>query len=222
MIQATPYIFKDHYPVLTPRMMSFIVMNATGNVTVNVSSIPSWVDGTLLINAYDGQSGTVSNGTVTFNSGANGVILIENPNPVILPTITATPENNSMMRQVLEVCLSGFSIDCSAVTVYYTFDLNAPENDFSSWTTYNGCFSISESTMLKAVAVNNSNNLHSEVLTLNYFTELPDMHIYYKIPTGIQMYIFTIGIHFLLRLKILLPHGPENRCNSFVIIILLT
>lgn len=184
MIQGTPYIFKRSLSSIDAQDDVIIVMNATGNVTINVSSIPSWVDGTLLINAYDGQSGTVSNGMVTFNSGANGVILIENPNPVILPTITATPENNSYNAAGFEVCLSGFSIDCSAVTVYYTFDLNAPENDFSNWTTYNGCITISESTMLKAVAVNTSNNLHSEVLTLNYFTELPDMHIYYKNTNG--------------------------------------
>lgn len=46
-------------------------------VTIDVSDL--WADGQSLVNAYDQSSATVTNGKVTFNSGANGTILIEEP-----------------------------------------------------------------------------------------------------------------------------------------------
>ena len=181
---TSPYTFRRSLSREDAQDDVIIVMGATGDVTINVTSINTWTNGTVLRNAYNGQVATVAAGTVTFNAGNNGLILIENPNPVILPTITATPENNTYDANGMTVCLSGFSMDCSPVTVYYTFDLNAPESNLSNWITFNGCFDINETTSLKAVAVNNSNGLHSEVITLNYYTSIPDMHLYYKNTNG--------------------------------------
>lgn len=55
------------------------VVDAGSNksVTIDVSSV--WEDGQEVVNAYDDSSATVSGGKVTFNSGANGVILIQEP-----------------------------------------------------------------------------------------------------------------------------------------------
>ncbi|MEZ4910916.1 MAG: starch-binding protein [Saprospiraceae bacterium] len=183
-LQTTPYIFKRSLAREDAQDDVIVVLGASGDVTINVTSINTWTNGTTLRNAYNGQIATVIGGTVIFNSGPNGVILIENPNPVILPTIMATPENNTYDADGMTVCLSGFSMDCSPVTVYYTFDLNASESDLSNWTTFNGCFPINETTSLKAVAINNTNGLHSNVLTLNYYTAIPDMHLYYKNTNG--------------------------------------
>lgn len=181
----TPYTFKRSLSRTDAQDDIIAVLGASGNVTVNVASIPSWSNGTLLRNAYDGQTSVVSNGQVTFNAGANGVILIENPNPVILPSITATPPTNTYDPDGMNVCLSGNSIDCQPVTVYYTLDLNAPETDFSNWTTYSGCFPISENTTFKTIAVNNNNPaLRSQAVILNYFVTLPDMSIYYRNTQG--------------------------------------
>ncbi|AFG38551.1 starch-binding protein [Spirochaeta africana] len=52
-----------------------VVTGASGSVTVNVSGI--WSDGIAVRNAYDDSTATVSGGSVTFNAGSNGVILIE-------------------------------------------------------------------------------------------------------------------------------------------------
>ncbi len=184
-LQTTPYTFKRSLSRQDAQDDVIIVMGASGNVTIDVSSIPSWSNGTVLKNGYSGQTATVSANSVTFAAGTNGVILIENPNPVILPTITATPENNAYNAAGHTVCLSGSSIDCSAVTVYYTYDLNASETDLSSWTLFTGCFQINQNTTLKAISVNNSNTaLKSQALVLNYFTEIPDMTIYYKNTSG--------------------------------------
>ena len=46
------------------------------SITVDVSSL--WNDGDYVINAYDNSSSVVTGGKVTFNSGVNGTILMEN------------------------------------------------------------------------------------------------------------------------------------------------
>lgn len=51
--------------------------NANSSVTMNVSG--AFSDGTVVTNAYDGTTATVSGGQVTFNSGTNGTILLEGP-----------------------------------------------------------------------------------------------------------------------------------------------
>lgn len=182
---TSPYTFKRTLARSDAQDEVIIVVGASGNVTVNVSSIPSWTDGTLLKNAYSGQTATVMSGSVTFNAGSNGVILIENPNPVILPTIAASPLNNAYNPSGHTVCLNASSIDCSPVTLYYTFDLNAPTSNLSTWALYNGCFTINETKTFKAIAINNSNpNLKSDVVVLTYYTEIPDMNIYYRNTNG--------------------------------------
>lgn len=184
-LQTTPYTFKRSLSRQDAQDDVIIVMGASGNVTVNVSALPAWSNGTILRNAYNGQTATVTSNTVTFSAGANGIILIENPNPVILPAITASPENNAYNPSGHTVCLTGSSIDCSPISVYYTFDLNASPSDLSSWTLFTGCFQVNQTTTLKAVAVNNNNTaLKSEVLILNYYTSLPEMTIYYKNTSG--------------------------------------
>ncbi|MBQ6626387.1 MAG: starch-binding protein, partial [Ruminococcus sp.] len=56
-------------------VFAVIAASKNTNVTLTVGSYVS--DGTLLKNTYDDQTATVSGGKVTFNSGANGTILVE-------------------------------------------------------------------------------------------------------------------------------------------------
>lgn len=58
------------------------------NVTINVSSL--WANGQVVRNAYDNTTATVKNGNVTFNSGKNGTILIEEAGTP-QPTATTAP-----------------------------------------------------------------------------------------------------------------------------------
>ncbi|MCU0324693.1 MAG: starch-binding protein [Spirosomaceae bacterium] len=73
-----------------------VVLGASGSTTVNVSSV--FTNGTLLRDAYTGNTATVSSGNVTFTAGSQGIILIENPAgcvvctpPTEIPTVTANP-----------------------------------------------------------------------------------------------------------------------------------
>lgn len=73
-----------------------VVIGASGSTTVSVGSM--FTNGTLLKDAYTGNTATVSGGNVTFSAGSNGVILIENPAgcvtctpPTEIPTVAANP-----------------------------------------------------------------------------------------------------------------------------------
>lgn len=69
----------------------FACIDASKNANVTLT-VGSYVDdGTTLTNAYDGKTATVSGGKVTFNSGANGTILVEVPTAPEGPDVTVTP-----------------------------------------------------------------------------------------------------------------------------------
>ena len=62
---------------LEDKVAGVIGATANADVTVDVSAI--WDDGTLLENFYDDSVAVVSGGKVTFNAGAHGTILIQEP-----------------------------------------------------------------------------------------------------------------------------------------------
>ena len=62
---------------LTDKVAGVIGASANTDVTLSVTGL--WEDGTMLTNYYDDSSATVSGGSVTFNSGAHGTILVAEP-----------------------------------------------------------------------------------------------------------------------------------------------
>ncbi len=60
---------------VTDKVAACIGAGNNSNVTITLNN--TFADGTVVKNAYDGKTATVSGGKVTFNSGANGTILIE-------------------------------------------------------------------------------------------------------------------------------------------------
>ena len=82
---------------VTDKIAACIAAASNSNVTITLGSI--FPDGTEVKNAYDGKTATVSGGKVSFNSGANGTILVEasgdEPQPVTQQPTTVTPETKS-------------------------------------------------------------------------------------------------------------------------------
>lgn len=76
---STGYTFSRSYDngVISDNIIATIGAPSNTNLAVDVSSL--WSDGTTVTNAYDGTTATVTNGKATFNTGANGTILIEGP-----------------------------------------------------------------------------------------------------------------------------------------------
>ena len=76
---STGYTFSRSYDngVISDNIIATIGAPSNTNLAVDVSSL--WSDGTIVTNAYDGTTATVTNGKATFNTGANGTILMEGP-----------------------------------------------------------------------------------------------------------------------------------------------
>lgn len=84
------------------------------SLAVNVGSV--WGDGTVVTNAYDNTTATVSGGKATFNTGDNGTILIEGPQSSISMSLKSTEGTNSFYDSTtLTLKLKG--ADYATVTV---------------------------------------------------------------------------------------------------------
>ena len=77
--QSTGYTFSRSYDngEVSDNIIATIGAPANKDLAVDVASL--WSDGTTVTNAYDGKTATVTDGKATFNTGANGTILIEGP-----------------------------------------------------------------------------------------------------------------------------------------------
>lgn len=110
---------KDIYD----KIAACIGCSSNTNVTINVSSL--WSNGQTVRNAYDNTTATVQNGKVTFNSGKNGTILIEDANGSVIispqPTATTSPSPSATPTTVPTVLPS---VDPAEVknTVYIKSD----------------------------------------------------------------------------------------------------
>lgn len=91
---------------VTDKAAGCIYASSNTSVTIDVSSL--WADGQYLVNAYDQSSATVTNGKVTFNSGANGTILIQEPDGRPLMSVKGEPKfsGTQTVTVSLEECTS--------------------------------------------------------------------------------------------------------------------
>lgn len=81
------------------------------DVTIDVSSL--WEDGQILVNAYNYTTATVTDGTVTFNSGKNGTILIEEPDGKPLISVTG----NAKFHDTEDVTIDITDADYAKVSI---------------------------------------------------------------------------------------------------------
>ncbi|MEE1155584.1 MAG: alpha-amylase family glycosyl hydrolase [Acutalibacteraceae bacterium] len=90
---GTAFIREYSKGNITDAVAAVIGASANTNVSVTVGSIFS--DGTMVTNAYDGSTATVSGGKVSFNSGAHGTILIEGPQSNVGVSLTSSTGSTS-------------------------------------------------------------------------------------------------------------------------------
>ena len=94
---------------VSDKVAAVIGCNKNTSVTVDVSSL--WKDGDYVINAYDNSSSVVTGGKVTFNSGVNGTILMENADGQ--PLVSVTGEAQFYGTEQVKVSLK----DCDSAKV---------------------------------------------------------------------------------------------------------
>ena len=114
LTSTSGYAFARNYDKngITDKVIGCVYANANTDVTISVGD--TWSDGQYLVNAYDQSSAVVSNGKVTFNSGKNGTILIENADGQPLVSVTGEPQfyGTEQVKVTLKDCDSAkVSID---------------------------------------------------------------------------------------------------------------
>lgn len=99
-IQSSPYAFSRTYN--DDKVV--VAVGANDSTTINVSSVFS--DGTSVRDFYTGDTSTVSNGQVTFDADANGVILIEQAEPATpIPSVAASFTSAEFDAETMDVTL---------------------------------------------------------------------------------------------------------------------
>ena len=93
------------------RVAACIGASANTEVTIDVSGV--WSDGESVVNYYDSSSAVVTNGKVTFNSGANGTILIGDPDGKPLVSFSGAAK----FKNTQEVTVSLKETDSAIVSV---------------------------------------------------------------------------------------------------------
>ena len=109
---------------VTDRVAACIGASAFTEVTMDVSS--AWNTGDKVVNYYDGSSATVaSDGTVTFSSGANGTILIGDPDGK--PVISINGEAKFKGKQQVTISIEG--ADSASVSIDGGDEFTAHDGD---------------------------------------------------------------------------------------------
>lgn len=89
---------------VSDKVAAVIDASSNADVTIDVSTL--WNDGQRLMNTYDQSSATVTDGKVTFNSGENGTILIQEPDgrPIMSVKGAAKFKGTQTVTVSLEEC----------------------------------------------------------------------------------------------------------------------
>ncbi len=99
---STGYTFERSYDDGTTSDGVICTIGAPANTQIDVPVSSIWSNGKTVTNAYDGTTAVVKNGKATFNSGANGTILIEGE----MPTIHMSLKGNYAFYDSEEVTVS--------------------------------------------------------------------------------------------------------------------
>ena len=93
---------------ITDRVAAVIGASSNASVTIDVSGV--WDDGSVVTNYYDNSSATVTNGKVTFNSGANGTILVGDPDGKPLVSVTGNAKFKGTQTVTININEADYAI----------------------------------------------------------------------------------------------------------------
>ncbi|MFK7937496.1 MAG: alpha-amylase family glycosyl hydrolase, partial [Saprospiraceae bacterium] len=172
-----PYTFHRSLFAADQQDQAVVVIGASGSTTVNVGSV--FPDGTELRDFYTGTVASVSGGNVIFTAHTNGVILIEETNPVIRPTFVVSQEGG-YSPTAIDVTITANDANDPNPTIYYTFDENLSATNLAAWTVYSGAINIAMTSTLRVIVENSDNVLSQEGSYDFYIGALPTFKVYLK------------------------------------------
>ena len=149
-LSSSPYVFVREYIDDDYYDKVVVVMNASGNTTIQLGE--TFPSGTLLRDAYTGNTATINNGEVSFEAGAQGVILIESTVDLIAaPKLSISPNDIGYAADPLTITLLAEDANDNSPLIFYTLDGSTPTTNS---TEYVAPFTLIEETTVKAIACN--------------------------------------------------------------------
>ena len=138
------------------------VIGANNNTSITITLNNTFANGTTLKNAYDGTTAVVTNGKVTFNSGAHGTILLEaaqsgtvDPTPTTPTPTNPTPTTPNPTEPPTEIpsTPAGDTIDLTTIGSQVIVLINSTyQNPYThTWTDGAGAFDTWPGTQMQAV-----------------------------------------------------------------------
>ncbi len=168
-----------------------VAIGANGSTTLNVSSV--FPDGAVLRDFYTAQESTVSGGSVTFNAHSNGVILVEEANPVDRPILTVNPASGYDPDSITMTASAVDSSDPNP-TIYFTSNPAHSTAHLEQWNIYTTPVTFHQSVDLRVVAQNSSGELSSVISRSYSIGAIDGFTVYLQNPDGWgQPYVYYWG-----------------------------
>ncbi|AXT54701.1 T9SS C-terminal target domain-containing protein [Aquimarina sp. AD1] len=191
-LQDSPYTFKREYNGAEGSDKTLVYSGNDGDFNGSLDVFGMWPDGTQLKDYFSGNVATVSGGDVNFGTSF-GLVLIGVPASTIQidnVTLSINPVSG-LYTEPLLVTMSATSSSGSATSIFYTTDGSNPT---ASSTLYSSSFDISNTTIIRAIAIDTEGN-ESEVITRNYVIgDGEPFNVYFKKPSSwssANIYLFN-------------------------------
>ncbi len=177
LISSSPYTFSRSYDKKGITDEIIVVIGASGATTVNVGSV--FGDGALLTDYYTGAQAKVSNGTVTFTAGTNGVILIEGMNNQ--PSVWIDQDEGGFYTDTMSVSMNFKNADTAT---YSLNDSEAVKYATGDTITFGESAAFGSAFTLKLIAMNEDGVTITKTYT--FVKEDPDqvLTVHYYKPSG--------------------------------------
>ncbi len=178
-LQDTPYTFKREYNASGITDKALVYTGLDGDFTGELNVFGMWPDGTVLQDYFSEKTATVSGGNVTFDT-AFGLVLIAKPLSITKSvSLSINPDSGFNTNPIDVTMTASSSVDGATIDIFYTEDGSTPS---SSSTLYTTPFRISETTTVRAIAIDSEGN-QSQILTRDYIFGGP-FDVYFKKPAS--------------------------------------
>ncbi len=189
-LSDSPYIFKREYNRNNESDKTLVFQGQDGDFVGALNVFGLWPDGTVLKDYFSDLTATVSNGTVTFGT-TFGLLLVGEPLDTSASVSLSIDPASGAYTSPINVEMTASSTAQGATTsIHFTTDGTIPS---ASNQTYNVPFEITETTTVKAIAIDAEGN-ESSVITRDYVIgDVSAFDIHFKKPTdwsSAYVYIF--------------------------------
>ncbi|WP_051336213.1 starch-binding protein [Aquimarina latercula] len=190
-LSDAPYIFKREYNRNGQNDKALVFQGQDNDFEGVLNVFGMWPDGTVLKDYFSDTTATVSGGTITFGT-TFGIVLVGEPFDLSDSVTLSVNPISGVYTDTVTVEMNGSTTASgSATSIFYTTDGSNPT---ASSTLYSSSFDISNTTIIRAIAIDTEGN-ESEVITRNYVIgDGEPFNVYFKKPSSwssANIYLFN-------------------------------